>query len=225
MANKNVVKKPNLGWPTLSGAVHGLSSYLSYTFLGPIAAGVMIGAAGFMQGLPWFFILIGMVFAFACAATGLLRFDELKFRRDAAEKFTFQTAGVAFDLEKDADGAVTSITRAQVVFLFQSMAPFGLSYVLDEISTSVDGRVNPKPTYEIRSGEIGAMGTLTYRDAPIDMTGDKVKPRLEAKGKIKLRYGYPGRERHTLEKTVTVHCVYDEKEGGYSKQNFLDAPQ
>jgi hypothetical protein len=138
--------------------------------------------------LPYLFAAASLVFAaislgFAAIWVGLLRFDELRTRRTPANKLTSSAPRVIFDYVRDATGKITGIEYAQINMELYNLATFDISYVVDEVSWSLDGRVN-QDANPILKGVLPPSHLQVYRQPRIDMHGVLPKPRLEAKQKL-----------------------------------------
>ena len=62
---------------------------------------------GWIQDIPWFYLLVGASVLFAAISTGLLRFDEWIYRNRVKDKLTFQMIRAGKSL--DDNGSVKSI--------------------------------------------------------------------------------------------------------------------
>jgi hypothetical protein len=178
--------------------------------------------------LPYLFAAASLVFAaiglgFAAIWVGLLRFDELRAKRTSANKLTLSAPAVIFDYIRDSAGGITEVEYAQIVMFLGNIATFNISYVIDEISSSLDGRVN-QDAKPILKGVVPPLNIHQYRPDRIDMRGSLLKPRIEAKLKFKMRYGRIGHEKYPLDKISLITCVFD-KNTGYANQISQDVTQ
>jgi hypothetical protein len=170
---------------------------------------------GYLQGVPWTYIIVAASFVFAATATGLLRFDEWRFRRTARNKVTVETFALGFDYARDAANKPTAVERAQVSLIIKNDATFPIYYIVDEIASSVDGRVNQNPRFIKQSYYIGAKSTTHFRDDVIDMHALPIKSPLEGTIKCKLRYGAQGREKYPIELHWQLGTSIDPTSGTY----------
>src|SRR5690348_18340904 len=106
------------------------------TWLIPLGTAVVTFFGGYLQQTPFVLTMAGTVFVFAATTTGILRFDELRYRRTARDKFIFLAASFAIDYIRDDTGRPTGIERAQVTVGLKNNATFPISYVVYEITSS-----------------------------------------------------------------------------------------
>jgi hypothetical protein len=186
-----------------------------------LALAVMIG--GYLDSihLPWPYLIVLGGVVFATFSHGALQFSQWQAGRTSSHKLNFGGAGVAFDYVRDATGRVTGISYAQGVVTLPSLAAFPLSVIIDDVSVSVDSRVNPNPV-PIKAQLLDPQSFLFLRPTRIDMGNMPPKDRIEARIKFKCRYGRAGKERFELTRDVTVTCVFDENTG-YANQVLGDA--
>jgi len=162
-------------------------------------------------------------FVFAATATGLLRYDEWRYRRSPRDKLIFSNASLGLDYVRDeTTGRVIGISQAQVVISLQNLATFPISYVIKEIQSSLEGRINPRPTYRTYRAIVGPMSTVVYRDDLIDMQGFQPKPILQRTLQFKLKYGHKGWEKQEISKRVNISASLDPVSGTYPLSNFQD---
>ncbi len=108
----------------------------------PIVVAAVTIAAGALQGTPIAYIIAAATFAAASMVTFLLRFDEWRAKRIPANKLALGVPQVVFDYTRDSTGEITGVEYAQIAMLLNNTATFGISYIIDEISCSLDGHVN-----------------------------------------------------------------------------------
>ena len=183
-------------------------------------------AAGHFEHFPWVLTIPAATFVFAATMTGLLRYDEWRYRRTARDKLNFGSIGMGADYTRDSEsGRPIALTKAQAIIVLQSTANFPISYVVDEISASFDGMVNPRPTYANKGGIIGAMGSGWYRDDIIDMKQSPLKENIKGVIKFIIRYGRPGAEKYLIIKSLNLSCRLDSLSGAYLGPQWQEAAQ
>ncbi len=70
-------------------AARFLTEEAARVYILPIAAPIGVGVMGWLQDIPWFYLCVGVGLLFAAVSTGLLRFDEWRYRNRVADKLTF----------------------------------------------------------------------------------------------------------------------------------------
>ncbi len=180
-------------------------------------------AAGTLQGTPIAYVIAAATFAAASMVTFLLRFDEWRAKRTPANKLAWGVPQVVFDYTRDSTGEITGVEYVQIAMLLNNTATFGISYIIDEISCSLDGHINQDAKL-ILKGVVPPLHLQLYRQDRIDMRGSLFKPRAEAKLKFKMRYGRAGHEKYPLDKNSIITCAFD-KYMGYAAQIPQDVTQ
>ena len=71
--------------------------------------------AGWLQKVPWIYTIALTAFVFATMMTGILRFEELKFRRTLRDRLILRDVTVAFDYSYDDNGKPKNILAAQII--------------------------------------------------------------------------------------------------------------
>jgi hypothetical protein len=197
----------------------------AFTWLSAPGAAFMTLLAGYLQSVPWVATIPFSALSFAALATGMLRYDEWRQRNNAEYKIHFHSAAAIFEYSRSDKGEIIAISKAQVLINFINTASFPIYYKVDEIATSVDGRVNPHPDRPL-NGLFQQSGTMQYRDSPIEMNNAVAKPMIEAIAKIKLRYGLSGKEKYPIDIALKITCPFTQGLG-YLPQNqvCLDIPK
>ncbi len=194
-------------------------------WVSPFAAAAFTISAGLAAQIPTVLLIPIVAFTFAATTTGMLRFDEWWARRTPRNKLIFHSVSLGIDYERDPiTGQPTALKKIQVIFTFQNIASFPVSYVVDEIKSSAAQRINPNPHYHTKGSEIGPLSAATYRDDIIDMQSSPLRPFLEGTAMIKLRYGRRGYERYEISKQVNVFAALDPTTKSYLSINYMDAP-
>ncbi len=135
----------------------------------------------------------------------------------------FTYTPLSADFIKDKAGKLVAIKKVQIGYQLQNLAHFPISFVIDEIHTSFEGRINPKPDRPFRGTEVPPGLTNVYRDAPIDMGGMALsKESFEGNLKFKIRYGFLGNEKYEIERNISLMYVFDKKTGNVTI-SFWDA--
>ncbi len=180
----------------------------------PFLLAVLAAVAGYLQPLPWAYIIAIATFVFAMSANGLLRLSELRQRATARNKLSFQGGAVAANITRDKRGNAKTIDQVQIGVLLQNNAHFPIAYHVDEIETSFESIVNTKPDRTFRGTVIPANTAAIFRDASIETKKLPMDKTLyDGHIKIKVRYGLPGWERHYIEQNTNINFGIDPKTG------------
>jgi hypothetical protein len=156
----------------------------------PILVAALTIAAGILQGTPIAYVIAAAALAAAGTVTWLLRFEDWRMRRTPANKLSFGTGNIAFDIARDLEGNAVTINNAQFILIFANLANFQMSYVVDNLEISIDEKVNTASN-PLKTGVIGANTMLQYRPNPITLNIAK-KQKIEGKARFKFRYGLTG---------------------------------
>ncbi len=96
------------------------------------------------------------------------------------KQITFEWGG-----KKDKGGRIIGIEAARYALLLVNRAGFPISYIVDELTTSIEGRIAKNKKWENNGGTIRPLDTVAFRDAAIQMDGHELKD-LEGNLKYKL---------------------------------------
>ena len=190
----------------------------------PFLLSAMTVMAGYLQAVPWMYVIVAATFVFASAAAGALRLSELWARMTAQNKLILQQIMPAADFIRDKKtGKIKNIEKVQMCIVLQNTAHFPISYIIDEISTSFEGMVNPRPMRNIFGADIPPFSVGWYRDVIIDAKQMPITKNIfEGHIKFKLRYGLPGNEKHPMERNLNLTLTFDDKAGGFSQVALSD---
>ncbi len=180
----------------------------------PFLLAIATVVAGYLQLLPWPYILVTATFVFAATATGLLRLSELRARSTAVNKMSFQGIALASEIDKDRNGRPKTISRAQLGVVLHNAAHFPMSYYIEEIETSFESMVNTNPDRKFRGSVVPANSSVVFRDASIECKNIPTnKSYYDGYIKVKVRYGIPGWDKHYIEQNSNVNLAIDPKTG------------
>lgn len=213
-------------WEFISG-VGTLWGFLPTTVTAAITGALWMAVmttVGYLQGVPLFYIMLGVPLAAASIVTLMLRTSEWRQRITAGGKLNFDGVMLGIDFDRDAQGEPTEITVGQVRLLLTSRADFPLSYLVDDLHSSIQGKFPPhKPRAD--SGGIIAVGEKkTYADNLIDMSGIGLPERLTGTVNFKLRFGHPDREKYPMDKKLEFECVYNRQMRTYVVLGHREVP-
>jgi hypothetical protein len=181
---------------------------------------------GIFQQTPIVLTISAATFVFVAATTGLLRYDEWISRRSTENKLICASISLGLHYLRNQDtGKPAKLSKVQAVITLQNLATHPVSYVVDTISSSVWGRVNPRPLYITKGGIVGPISSVVYRDDAIDMQEASLKDVIEGVVKFNIRYGERGKEKYIISKNVNLFGPLDVSSNSYVSVSTADAPQ
>jgi hypothetical protein len=188
---------------------------IGLVWLWPLIAPAAAIAAGYVQGVPWIYVVVAAAVTFGAGATGALRFSELRVRMTPINKLAFTLVTFSADFVRDKKtGQIRALEKAQIGLQLQNTAHFGISYLIEDMQTSFEGMINQKPERPFRWTEVPPGSFAVYRDAPIDTKNLPLdKASYEGSLKFKIRYGYPDNEKHVIDRNLSVTFSIDKKTG------------
>ena len=147
----------------------------------PLAAGVA-ALIGLLEGIPWFYMFVGVTVVFAAVASGLLRFDEWRDRRRVDGKLAFRSVIVGRDIKG----------RGLIIGLrLHSSAAFPLEFEVTEVRTRLGDKI-PALEHKPKKLTIPAGGTGWYNDNPIELINPPRPGTIEGSIEFRVNFGLPG---------------------------------
>ena len=184
-------------------------------FILPIAIPILVGVVGWSQDIPWFYLCVGVGLLFAAIPTGLLGFDEWRYRTRVADKLVFSNILVGKSLED------TEIGKSIVLgFMVKNTARFPIKFKVAELNTQVKGFYPPKKKYEVKEFTVPPNESWLFNDYSIAIKGqpDEV---FEGQIQCRLEYGKPGRLNNVLDFKKKGFFQFNNK-GGIESSNWID---
>jgi hypothetical protein len=189
----------------------------------PFLLSALTVVVGYLQVVPWLYVIVAAAFVFAAVATGALRISEFWARITAQNKLMCQILPAANFIRDKKTGKIKSIEKVQICIVLQNNDHFPISYIVDELATSFEGMVNSRPQRDVSGADIAPSSQGWYRDAMIDVKQMPITKQIyEGHIKFKLRYGLPGNEKHPMERNLNLTFVFDDKAGGFSQVSTAD---
>ena len=109
----NQVSRSSQSWiarEIAAGSLKAIGYQVTITYVLPLGLTLVTALTGYLQGLPWMYILVGTALMFAGVTTGLVRFDEWVERRRVKGKLTLSGVNAARDVR--GPGLVFGVTLA-----------------------------------------------------------------------------------------------------------------
>ena len=173
-----------------AGAVRGVVQFL-VTWGLPLGVPVVTVAIGRLTDIPWFYVWLGALAAFAFIANGLLRFDEWRQTRRVQDKLAFSQMLVGKSINNP-EGILIGIRVT-------SSANFPLDFTVEKLLTRLADRV---PLIESLKGatsfEIPSNGYGWYWANEIAIPDPPKNGTLEGFAEYELSYGRKGQKRYVL---------------------------
>ena len=185
------------------------------TYVTTFAWVAVMTAAGYLEQVPVFWIMMGLPLAAAAIFTLVLRASEWKMKTSPEGKFLFHGLMLGADYTKNAKGKIQSITAAQVRLLLQSTASFPISFVVDELLTSFEDEFPPNKPKADNGAVAKAHELKSYVDNLIELKNTSLRETVKGTTKFKLRYGRVGREKFHLQHNLIFEAKFEEQMGGY----------
>ena len=188
------------------GTVQGVTSHIVATYILPLGAPIVTVVIGYISDLPWFWIWLGALAAFAFITTGLLRFDEWFVRMRVEGKLFLVSPGIL-------------LIRNQGYALgvqVQNNAVFPIEVELEDLRTQFESKI-PKGKRQAGKRLIVQPNNFGwFYDNPVEFETPKpgaIVGTLEAK----LKYGRVGSSlQYSLEEKKQLTARFDE-EGEWAK--------
>jgi hypothetical protein len=183
---------------------------------------VVMAVVGYLQGIPIFWIMMGLPVAGAAIFTWILRFSEWRERNTAAGKLSFQGILLGQDFTRDPNGTPIDMLNAQIRLTLISSASFPVSFIVEELQTSLEGKFPPHKPREDKGGMVLRGDLKTYGDNPIEMKNAPLVPKVIGTAQFKIKYGHPGREKYPIERKMQFEAVYEPSIKAYLVQGHRD---
>lgn len=168
--------------------------------LPPVLA-VATAILGYMEHKPVADALVSGAVMFAAMSGGLLWFSQWRYQQTAESKLVFTNATVN-------RGRDVEPRPASIGFALKNNAIFPIEVYVEELRTSLGGRINPARIWGAsRLFTVDAGGTQTFGDASINVDGLSGTP--SGTLEFKISYGRAGNRRYQLEKKINVFVPID----------------
>lgn len=181
-----------------------LTSQVAFNLVYPAIALMVTGVAGYLQQLPWMYILVGALAAAAFVNQLLKGLADRRRDHSAEHKLVF--AGI----EPHPIIENGKIVGLQPLILLRNIAYFPVQYYIDTDYMSVAGNVGQEYARDTTKPVLfpGATGTRPFGVYPLD---PPVEPRgrreVEARCHLKYSYGHPGKLKFQYELFFKVRFV------------------
>lgn len=189
-----------------AGGVKAIAFYVTTTYIIPLGVPIVTVAIGYASGMPWFYIWLGALAAFAFVSTSLLRFSEWRYRQEVKEKLGFNIVRLRKKLNNL--GCVESLGLG---FQLRNNALFPVEFELQFLHTEIDKKFPPKKEYPTKQVIIPAGGIGWFDDHSIELSDPPRDRSVEGRIQFVVRYGRIGNLKHEFEKNLQVFVGFDVK--------------
>jgi hypothetical protein len=196
-----------------AGAVRAFAFHVTVVYIIPLGIPAVTIYLGFVQGLPWMYIVVGACVAFAGISAGLVRFDDWREKRRVDGKIGF------VQVRSSADTTKPSVALGA---LFQSTAAIPIEVEIEEVRTQVDSRVPANRTFEKTKFTVPPHGNLFFDDHRIEIAQYPRTGTLSGIVEFRLRYGRQGNMKYIFHIKKNTVLTFD-AEGRYIGGSWSDA--
>jgi len=192
------------GWLSkiTGGGVTGTISYLTTNYIIPAGVPIVTGVVGWIQGVPWFYLIVGVSFVTAMVFHALVKWDEWKIRTRIENKIAFKTVQFGNDVHGQ------GIT---VGFAIDNLANFPIDFEVFEVMVKLGDKV---PQKEHKAGQVITMpskGVGWYYSHAIKIENPPINGTLDGFLSYKIRYGRLKDLRHTFSQKKKITITFNEK--------------
>jgi hypothetical protein len=177
-------------------------------FVWPWIFAVLTAGAGYIGDQPAMWIVMASSLAFMGVGVGVFFSSTYRDRNSPLNKLLYAGTAFNYDLKPmerrarraAATGAVQArlLEKTQIGVFIHNAAPFPISAMLESAGTEVEGLTPPRSLFPRKPVIITPGNTVIMSDDPISMDGH-VCEKLEGKMDIRIRYGFPGNEKYSLQ--------------------------
>lgn len=183
-----------------------------------VISGVTI-VTSFLEHIPASTVILLIALVFWAVAAGINSFDQLVSRRTAQSKISFGNALMNLNI----DAQTQKAKGAQFGFEITNNADFPVEYEVDEISSSIAGRINPNPVHTNRGTVLEPRSASVHWDAQIPFDDTMLGKQIEGLLEIKIRYGRPGRLTYSNSRAVQLIAFIGDQ--GKLSFNWMSKPK
>ena len=97
---------------------------------------------GWLQEIPWFYLAVGIMLAFAASITWLVQFDQWRYRNTAANKLLFHSARI-----NRTTNEIGQATAVSIGVNLQSTALFPIRIRIAQMNTQYRDHYPPRREY------------------------------------------------------------------------------
>lgn len=193
----------NLGWlkrACAGGVVKGVMHHFTIIYAIPFGMPLLTAVIGYVNKISLFWIWLGMLATFSFVSTGLLRFDEWRYRRRIEDKLVFESVIVARSIAND--GIIVGLRLI-------SLATFPIEYEITSISTKIDNII-PRKNHEPQIFTMPLQGIGWFYDGVIELI-EPYQSNRQGSIEYTIRYGRKGSLKHSISGKKQINFSFDKE--------------
>jgi len=171
----------------------------------PLFVSGLVAIAGWLEGQSVMWIMVAVSLVFAGFSVGLLKFDELLFRRKVADKLQFSSVRLGKKLNNEG-----SVCELNLGFTLHNTATFPIEFKVESIEAHLGERFPPKRPYAQSSLVVPQGGYGWFDDHFIEIPNPPKNQSKQGSLSFSVSYGRPGHLMHKLERRLRVFVGFDE---------------
>lgn len=165
-------------------------------FVFPTAGAVVVGWLSHSWGVPiWVALIVGCLVLWLLASTAN-NLGLMMERSSAAGKLALQTLAFGPHLNIEDN----KINALKIGVAMQNIGPMSLHYEVKNIRTTLDGRVNPKPSFVNKGARVDGFMNTTFWDDIIQIDPSMLNKNLIGEFEVEIQYWRPGGRRYSLKR-------------------------
>jgi hypothetical protein len=175
--------------------------------------------AGWREGIATPYLLASSVFIMGSVAWASLQIAIWRDRNRVKDRLYFRDVTVG--VSNTTTNKKVMVSTVQIGILLESSAEFPIDFIVDEMVSDMEGRINSNPNYLTTGGTVLKGRPSYYRDQqiPMGLRFDEIS-QLTGKIKFKIRYGRNKDFRYPIEHAVKVDLTPDKAKPGHFWVNW-----
>lgn len=182
------------------GAIKAFASHAVKVWIIPLGLPAVTAYLGYLQDLPWMYIVVGAGIMFAAVTTGLVRFDDWRERKRIEGKLRYCQLRVL--IATNVNGFCLGIDLRN-----DSGVPIEVDFA--EIRTSLEDKVPKLKEYKKTRYSVAPSSNVFFDDHPIEIAAPKGAA-LEAHVDFRVKYGPVGNPKFSLSVKKRAHLPFDQ---------------
>ena len=167
----------------------------------PIASSILLK----LQGLPWGYIYVGTLAAFAFGMHGLCRLQEWNYKNKVKDKLIFSTANLNKVPKND--------LAFRLGFALHNAAEFPIQFEITSLKTDFGEDIKRKRIKEQERKkiiDIPANGKGWFNDEPIELSDFPASQAVYGYIEASIKYGRPNKRKYEIEFKKNIDVWFDD---------------